>query len=386
MESIGRFFNAPAGSFYLFGPRGTGKTTWLQQAFPDALRIDLLSPPEHRAYLARPERLEDLVDANPMRRVVVIDELQKAPVLLDVVHRLIEARRTVRFVLTGSSARKLKRADVDLLAGRAVPRTLHPFMASELGASRFRLADALSLGMVPLVRAAEDPAQTLAAYASLYLREEVQAEGLVRRVGDFARFLEALSFSHAGSLNTAAVARECEASRKTVEGYLQIVEDLLLGFRLPVFARRAKRILAQHRKFYYFDAGVFRSLRPMGVMDRAEEAEGLALEGLVAQHLRAWTDYRARQETVAYWRTKAGLEVDFVVYGADTFAAIEVKNARRVDSRDTRSLREFASDYPEAKVCLLYRGSDRLMINGIPCLPCEEFLRALHPSQPLPID
>jgi len=257
-------------------------------------------------------------------------------------------------------------------------------MAAELG-SRFRLPDALTLGMVPLVRGMANPAQTLAGYASLYLREEVQAEGLVRQVGDFARFLESLAFSHAGVLNTAEIARECEVTRKTVEGYIQVLEDLLLGFRLPVFARRAKRILTKHAKFYYFDCGVFRSLRSMGALDRPEEAEGGALEGLVAQHLRAWAAYRDRDEQVFYWRTKSGSEVDFIVYGRDTFAAIEVKNAKRVSSRDTRALREFAQDYPGAKTCLLYRGRDRLKVEGVTCLPCEDFLLALEPSHPLPV-
>ena len=384
MESIIRLFHPPKGSFFLFGPRGTGKTTWLKQAFPDALVVDLLSPPVQRAYLAHPERLEDLVQANPARTCIVVDEVQKAPALLDVVHRLIEARSGIRFVLTGSSSRKLKRVGVDLLAGRAVPRMLHPFMAAELG-SRFRLSDALTLGMVPLVRGTEDPAQTLAGYASLYLQEEVQAEGLVRRVGDFARFLEALAFSHAGVLNTAEIARECEVNRKTVEGYIQILEDLLLGFRLPVFARRAKRILSKHAKFYFFDSGVFRSLRAMGALDRPEEAEGGALEGLVAQHLRAWTAYRDQGEQVYFWRTKSGNKVDFVVYGKETFAAIEVKNAKRVASRDTRALREFAQDYPGVKTCLLYRGRERIMLDGVPCLPCEDFLLAMEPSHPLPV-
>lgn len=382
MDSVRRFFQPPGGSFFLFGPRGTGKTTWLKQAFPDALVVDLLSPPEQRAYLARPERLEELVQANPTRTCIVVDEVQKVPALLDVVHRLIEARPGVRFVLTGSSSRKLKRAGVDLLAGRAVPRMLHPFMAAELG-TRFRLSDALTLGLVPLVRGTANPAQTLAGYANLYLREEVQAEGLVRRVGDFARFLESLAFSHAGVMNTSEIARECEVNRKTVEGYIQILEDLLLCFRLPVFARRAKRILTKHEKFYYFDSGVFRSLRPMGALDRPEEAEGGALEGLVAQHLRAWAAYRDRGEQVFFWRTKSGSEVDFVVYGQDTFAAIEVKNAKRVFSRDTRALREFAQDYPGVKTCLLYRGRDRLMVEGVTCIPCEDFLLALEPSHPL---
>ncbi|MBI2191632.1 MAG: ATP-binding protein [Planctomycetes bacterium] len=382
METIRRFFQAPAGSFFLFGPRGTGKTTFLNQAFPDALRIDLLSPAEHRSYLARPERLEDLIAANPAKNALVIDEVQKAPGLLDVVHKMMDLHPALRFIMTGSSSRKLKRVGVDLLAGRAIPTVMHPFLASELG-NRFVLADNLKLGMVPLVLDAREPGRTLAGYVSIYLKEEVQEESLARNFGNFARFLEAMAFSHASVLNASEVARECEINRKTVEGYLAILEDLLLGFRLPIFSRRAKRILIQHAKFYYFDCGVFRSVRPMGPLDRSEEAEGAALEGLLAQHLKAWVDYRDKRDGLYFWRTKSGLEVDFVVYGEDTFAAIEVKNRRRVDSKDTRSLREFASDYPEAETRLLYRGKERIEVAGVLCIPCEEFLAALHPGRPL---
>lgn len=379
---VGRFFRVPKGSLFLFGPRGTGKATFLDQAFPGGLRIDLLSPEEQRAYVARPERLEDTVRANPERSPVIIDEIQKAPALLDCVHRLIEANRELQFVLTGSSSRKLKRADVDLLGGRAIPTTMHPFMAAELG-ERFDLERSLRLGMLPLVLEAPEPERTLAGYVSLYLKEEVQSEGLVRSVGDFARFLETISFSHASLINAAEIARECEVNRKTVVGYIEILQDLLLGFRIPVFARRAKRNLIKHSKFYYFDAGVYRSVRPAGPLDSPGEAEGGALEGLVAQHLRAWIDYRDGRDRLYFWRTKAGLEVDFVVYGKDTFAAMEVKNSRRVHPRDTRSLHEFTSDYPEAQACLVYRGRERMEVRGVTCIPCEHFLSALHPASSL---
>jgi len=380
METFGRKFLAPRGSFFLFGPRGTGKTTLLRKQWPDALRIDLLAPELRRAFLARPERLRDAVRAHTGAPIVVVDEIQKAPGMLDVVHQMLQERTPkLQFILTGSSSRKLKRDGADMLAGRAVPSNLHPLMGCEMG-KRFDLAESLKLGMVPLVRAADDPAATLAGYVSIYLREEVQEEGLVRNVGDFARFLEGIAFAHGSQLNTSEVARECEVGRKTVEGYVTILEDLLLGFRIPVFSRRAKRILAKHAKFYYFDCGVFRSVRPMGPLDRAEEAEGAALEGLVAQHLRAWIDYRGQQERLHFWRTKSGLEVDFVVYGQDTFAAIEVKNSRHVNTKDTRSLREFRADYPEARTCLLYRGTERLYVGDTLCVPCESFLRTLSPE------
>jgi len=231
------------------------------------------------------------------------------------------------------------------------------------------------------VVAASYKTDTLRAYASLYLEEEVRLEGWVRNVGDFARFLEGMSFSHAGLLNVSNVARECQVNRKTVEGYLGILEDLLLGFRLPVFSRRAQRATTVHPKFYLFDTGVFRSLRPKGPLDRPQEAEGAALEGLVAQHLRAWNAYAGEPFELSFWRTRAGSEVDFVVYGPEGFWAIEVKNTRRVRPEDLRALRAFQTAYPESRPLLLYRGEDRLKIGEVTCLPVEPFLRELRPGR-----
>nr|WP_218915036.1 DUF4143 domain-containing protein [Desulfurivibrio alkaliphilus] len=382
MEIIRRFFQSPNGSFFLFGPRGTGKSTWLQTILPGAIRVDLLDPETQRLYQARPERLRELVAGRPKAREVVIDEVQKVPTLLDVVHQLVESDRRLRFVLTGSSARKLRRGGYNLLAGRLVEAGMHPFMAAELEDS-FNLSKALEIGLVPLVWSSPDSAATLRAYASLYLREEVQAEALVRDIGAFSRFLEAISFSHGNQLNLAEVARECQVGRKTAEGYLVILEDLLLAFRVPVFTRRAKRHLVAHSKFYYFDAGVFRSLRPTGPLDRPSEIAGPALEGLVAQHLRAWIAYRQSDARLYYWRTKSGNEVDFVLYGQDVFTAIEVKHAAHVHGKDLRGLQAFREDYPEASVLLLHLGQERLEIKGIPCLPCEEFLKGMHPDRPL---
>ena len=261
MAFIPRFFTPGRDHFFLLGPRGTGKTLWSTHHYPRALRIDLLDPETLRLLSARPERLTELVEGNRDKPQVIIDEVQKLPGLLEVVHLLIERKTGQQFVLTGSSARKLRRQGVNLLGGRAAQKHLHPYLAAELG-KRFSLTAALRQGMLPLVWAADKPADTLKAYNGLYLREEVQMEGLVRNVGSFARFLEAMSFSHASVLNLSNVSRDCQVSRKTVEGYLEILEDLLLGFRLPVFAKRAKRELATHPKFYYFDAGVFRANRP----------------------------------------------------------------------------------------------------------------------------
>ena len=387
MELVRRLFTAPKESYFLFGPRGTGKSTWLRRNYPDALYIDLLEQEVFRKYLSGPERLGDAISGSRQANTVIVDEIQKVPSLLDEVHRLMESGsgKQVQFILTGSSARKLKRSGTDLLAGRAILKTLHPFMAAELG-SRFQFAQSLEFGMLPLVLNSAEPIETLKTYASLYLREEVQSEGLVRNIGNFARFLEAMSFSHASQLNTSQVARECQINRKTVEGFVEVLEDLLLGFRLQPFTKRAQRKLVEHPKFYYVDVGVFRSLRPKGPLDSPEEIGGACLEGLVAQHLRAWIAYSKGEKELYYWRTKAGLEVDFILYGEDTFLAIEVKRSKIVSSKDVRSLRAFREDYPQAQACLLYGGKERIRINNILCMPCEEFLINLVPDAVAPID
>lgn len=315
----------------------------------------------------------------PNGETIVIDEIQRIPALLNEIHRLIEKKRGWRFVLTGSSARKLKQEGANLLGGRALICTLHPFMAAELGKA-FSVEKALRFGLLPLIHASAQPEKQLAAYAGVYLREEVQREGLVRNLGGFSRFLEVISFSNGSLLNATRVAEDTQVKRSSIEGYLRILEDLLLSFQLPVFNKRAKRDLIAHPKFYYFDTGVFRSLRPQGPLDRVSELEGQCLEGLVAQHLRAWCAYRDQGDQLYFWRTRWGVEVDFVVYGQGGIIALEVKNSDRVRSDDLKGLASFRDDYPEAKVALLYRGKDRLLMNGIPCLPCENFLLSLNPS------
>lgn len=184
---------------------------------------------------------------------------------------------------------------------------MHPLMAAVLKFS-FKLAKALEYGLLPIVWTSENPLDVIRAYAGLYLKEEIQDEGIVRQVGDFARFMEVISFSHASQINTSNIANECDLSRKIVESYLQILYDLMLGYTLPVFTRRAKRELAKHQKFYLFDAGVFRSFRPQGPFDKLEEMQGAALEGLVGQHFKSWLSFQKGQYNFAYWRTRAGLE------------------------------------------------------------------------------
>jgi len=366
------------GSYFLFGPRGTGKTTWLKTNHPEGLIIDLLEPDIYRYYSARPERIREIIEANPKKELIIIDEIQKVTPLLDPIHALMEEKKNLQFILTGSSSRKLKRSGVDLLAGRAIVRAMHPFMAEELGL-QFNLSAALRRGLIPVILSAEDPDKALKAYVELYIKEEVLFEGLVRNIGNFSRFLEAVSFSHGSVLNISNVARESEVKSKTVQGYIDILMDLLLAFYVPIFNKRAKRAVISHPKFYFFDPGVFHYLRPKGPLDTPGEMEGPALEGLVAQHLRSWIDYRSSSCKLYYWRTKSGAEVDFIIYGEEVFWAIEVKNSTKVHNVDMRALKTFCKDYPECTPIFLYRGKERFKVNNILCLPCTDFFESLSP-------
>jgi uncharacterized protein len=379
MEIIQRVFPEPSQSYFLLGPRGTGKSTLMRTRYADAIWVDLLRPDIFRRYLARPEYLSEMIAGNPEKKVVVIDEIQKVPGLLSVAHSIIEEKKGIKFIFTGSSARKLKRVSANLLGGRALKRVLHPFMAAELG-SKFILTKALQEGLLPLIISSANPTDVLQAYISLYLQEEVQAERLVQNIENFSRFLEVVSFSHGSILNVANIARECEVKRKTVENYIGVLEDLLLAYQLPVFSKRAQRELVSHTKFYLFDAGVYYAIRPKGPLDRPEEIDGVALEGLVFQHLRAWSDYSDQKASFGYWRTRAGVEVDFIISTEQNIWAIEVKNSQRVSSKDTKALEIFLQDYPMAKAILLYRGSDRIQIKNVTCIPCEEFLLQLKPN------
>ena len=388
MKAIRRSISAAKGSFFLFGPRGTGKSVWLKDQFPDALTISLLNVTKRREMLANPQLLRSLIEGAGNVTDIVIDEIQRVPELLDVVHALMDEKHGYRFILTGSSARKLKRnASADLLGGRAVLRYCHPFMASELG-DEFSLDRALQVGMIPLVLNSppETPESVLATYLDLYLQEEVTSEGVIRNLDAFARFLEAASFSHGQLLSASDVAREAGVKRSTIDGYFKILEDMLITRHLPVFTKRAKRNLVGHDKYYFFDAGVFRCLRPKGPLDRPSEIDGACLEGLVFQHLTAWNDYSGGKNQLFFWRTKAGVEVDFVIYGPNVFHAIEVKNAVKVTRHDAAGLEAFHTDYPEATCTLLYRGSDALKISEhCTARPMEEFLRQLIPNAPLPV-
>lgn len=367
-----RLFQPPhEHSFFLFGPRGTGKSHWVKGHYSNAIYIDLLESETFSRLLSHPERIEEIIPNN-FKGYIVLDEVQKVPELLNEVHRLIENNKYT-FILTGSSARKLRQKGVNLLAGRAYTKYMFPLTASELG-SDFNLKKSIQFGHLPKACIDLDPKSFLSSYVETFLKEEVQQEGLVRNLGNFARFLEAASFSQGAVLNISNISRECSIHRKVVEDYFSILQDLLLSYEIPVFTKRAKRELVAHRKFYFFDVGIYQTLRPRGPLDSVTEINGAAVETLVLQELKAINAYKNLDYEIYYWRTKSGLEVDFILYGEKGFIAIEVKSSSTLMDSELKPLKLFLEDYPMAKAYFLYSGTKKLNRSQIEIIPLVEFL------------
>jgi len=362
-------------SFFLFGPRGTGKTTWLRQNLPEQLYINLLDSESYNRLSANPGLIRQMIPPN-YSDWIIIDEIQRVPELLNEIHDLIESKKHV-FILTGSSARKLRQKGVNLLAGRALTYHMHPLTTKEQG-DVFQISESLRFGHLPARFSEHDPEKYLKEYVHTYLREEVLQESLTRNIGHFSRFMEVASFSQGAAMNISEIAREAQIERAKAESYFTILEDLLIGTRLPIFSRKAKRRLIGHDKFYYFDTGVFRTLRPTGPLDSGAELDGPAMETLVFQELRAMNDYLECNYQLYYWRTKNGLEVDFVLYGPKGLIAVEVKRSANVHPKNLRGLKEFKKDYPPARCYLLYGGSTTLYMEDITVIPIGQALRDLE--------
>lgn len=364
-------------SLFIFGPRGTGKTSWLKQHLPHDkyIYIDLLESETFRALQGHPEKINELIPPH-YKNWVVIDEVQKVPEILNEVHRLIEKEK-YRFILTGSSARKLKRDGANLLAGRAIRYTMHPFVIQELG-DQFQLSRALKFGLLPAIYSYDDPAGYLKTYIDVYLREEVMQEGLVRNISAFSRFLEIASFSQGQTINASAIAREAGVERQVIKNYFSILNDLLLSYTLPAFTKRAKRRLITTEKFYYFDAGVYQQLRPKGFLDLPSEINGAGLETLFYQSALALIAYKKLDFKLFYWKTVNGVEVDFVIYGENTLLAFEIKHSNSIHSTMLTGLKHFKEDYPMAKCIVLYLGTQTLYLNGgIVAMPFVDGLKKL---------
>lgn len=365
----------PEESFFLWGPRQVGKSSLLAATWPEARWIDLLQTEQYLRYLQNPGYLRDELRDAPPGTLVVIDEIQKVPALLDEVHWLIE-RRGVVFAMCGSSARKVRRGHANLLGGRALRRELFGLVSAELG-DRFDLARMANHGTLPRHYLSEGPARRLQAYVDDYLKEEIAAEALVRNLPAFAGFLRAAAIGDTELTNFTNIARECGVSLPTVKAHYGILEDTLLGRFLPAFTARPKRRTILAPKFYFADVGLVNHLARRGRVEPGGELFGKALESLVHHELCAFREYRDRLWPMAYWRLASGIEVDFVL--GDAEVAIEVKSSDRIARQHLGGLVAFAEEHPEVRrrllVCLEPRR--RLLENGIELLPASEFLRRL---------
>ena len=372
-----RLLTPPKGSFFLFGVRGAGKSTWAREQFPDAYVVDLLDESRYQTLLANPGLLAMELRSLPAQRVVVLDEVQRVPALLNEVHRAIESARR-RFVLLGSSARRFKTAATNLLAGRATLRTLYPLVPAELG-EHYDLERVLRFGSIPLVWQADDPRATLEAYVQLYVREEIRAEALVRNLPGFLRFLPVAALFHGQVVNVAGLARDAATARTTVEGYLGILQDTLLATLLPAFEPRLRVRERRHPKLYWVDPGLVRAakrqLGPVGAEERGPLLEGWILTVLLAHNERS-----ALFEDVTYWAPLQArqTEVDFLLRRGREYLALEVKAQSRFSSPQLSGLRAIA-DLPRiARRVLVYLGERRLRTDdGIDVWPLDFLLEKL---------
>jgi uncharacterized protein len=372
-----RILTPPKGSFYLFGLRGAGKSTWTRREFPEAYLVDLLDESRYQTLTANPGEFSLELQALPRQRTVVIDEVQRIPALLNLVHRSIEAERR-RFVLLGSSARRLKTPTTNLLAGRATTRTMYPLLPKEL-ADDFDLERILRFGSVPLIWQADDARATLEAYVQLYVREEIRAEALVRNLPGFLRFLPVAALFHSQVINIAGLARDAATARSTVEGYLGILQDTLLVTLLPAFAAKLRVRERQHPKLYWVDPGVVRAAkRQLGAV--TAEERGALFEGWILTVLRAHNEVSELYEEISYWAPLQAreTEVDFLLRRGQEFLAIEIKAQSRFSTNQLAGLKAIG-DLPKiTRRILVYTGDRRLKTGeGIEVWPLQSFLSAV---------
>lgn len=377
MGNYTRALGPPPGSFFLFGVRGVGKSTWAKAAFPGAYVVDLLDEARHHTLLADPSLLSAELAALPRAKTVVLDEIQRVPALLNEVHRAIEATRR-RFVLLGSSARRLKTAGTNLLAGRATLETLYPLVPQELG-SDFDLARVLRFGSIPVVWQSANPRAALEAYVQLYLREEIRAEALARNLPAFLRFLPVAALCHGQTVNVSGLARDAATSRTTIDGYLGILEDTLVATRLPAYEAKLRVRERSHPKLYWVDPGLARAARrhldPVG-----PDEKGPLFEGWVYTLLRAHNRGGALFDEVSYWAPAQArfTEVDFLLRRGRDFLALEVKSSTRLDRSMLAGLQAIGALPRVRRRLLLYLGSQRLKTDeGVEVWPLRVFLDCL---------
>lgn len=359
-------------SIFLFGARQTGKSTILRQQFPQSIYIDLLDNSVKERYRRRPSLLYEALMEKAEGTLVIIDEIPEVPDLLNEVHRLIVEKKLV-FILCGSSARKLKRKGHNTLGGRAFPVYLYPFVSSEI--PDFDIDRAVTYGMIPPHYLAKNPSRLLASYIDIYLKEEIKEEALVRNLDAFHRFLEVAALTDGEIVNNNNIAQDCGVHATTVNAYFDILEDTLMGYRIPAFRKVMKRRLMQAPKFYYFDIGVANHLLHRKQLVRGTPEYGHAFEHFVIQELYAWLHYTHSDETLSYWRTYTGLEVDAVI--GDAKVAIEIKSVEEVLAKHLKGLKAFGEEHPQSRKIIVSLDRINRRIGDIECIFVLDFLKEL---------
>ncbi|EKD51059.1 MAG: hypothetical protein ACD_62C00357G0013 [uncultured bacterium] len=371
------FKNADNSSFFVFGARQTGKTTLFSQIYPEALRYDLLSPAEFERLTRDPNLLHQEIitrsGSNVDQKIpIIIDEIQRIPVLLDVIQSLIDKEK-FQFILSGSSARKLKRQNANLLGGRALSYSLFPLTAHEI--TDFNLLQALNRGMIPNHYLNTNFQKRLQAYVGLYLKEEVATEAAVRNLQAFAKFLDAAAFSNGEMVSFTNIASECGVSPITAKEYFNILSDTLIGRFLPAFTKKAKRRVKHAPKFYFFDLGITNHLLKRSEIQPGTENFGRVFEHFIYQELVAHSHYSGRDYSLSYWRTIADTEVDFIL--GDHEVAIEVKGTSEVKPKQLKGLRVFMEEFAVKKAIVVSCDQRPRKVDQILIIPWQDFVQQL---------
>ena len=359
-------------SIFLFGGRQTGKTTILRQQFPNAIFFDLLNTSVKSRLQRRPVVLYETLKEKPAGTLVIIDEISEIPELLNEVHRLIVERQLI-FILCGSSARKLKRKGHNTLGGRALPVYLYPLVSAEI--PDFDIDRAVNYGMLPPHYLAKNPSRLLAGYIDVYLKEEIKEEALVRNLDAFHRFLEVAALTDGEIINNNNIAQECGVHATTVNSYFDILEDTLIGYRIPAYTKVMQRRLVQAPRFYYFDIGITNHLLHRKDLMRGTADYGHAFEHLVVQELVAYLHYTHSEERLSYWRTYTGIEVDVII--GDARIAIEIKSAEEIQNKHLKNLKIFAEEHPQSRLVIVSLDVFTRRIGNIECLYVMDFFQKL---------
>lgn len=360
------------GSAFLFGARQTGKSTFLEQQFPDSVYIDLLDGDLKRRFRERPALLYEMLQDKDPETIIIIDEIPEVPELLNEVHRLIQ-KKHLKFVLCGSSARKLKRKGYNTLGGRAIPCYFYPFVTAEL--NDLDLDKALLYGLIPPHYLAKNPSRLLSGYIDVYLKEEIKEEALSRNIEVFQRFMTVAALTSSEIVNYTNIATDCGVSAKTIKEYFSILEDTLIGYMIPAYTKSVKRKLTQAPKFYYFDVGVYNYLMNRTSLAAGTPEYGHAFEHFVVQEIKAYLGYNHCSKALSYWHTYSNKEIDLVI--GDAEIGIEIKSADDIQTKHLSNFKDYHDEYPDSRCILVSRDKLTRRHDYIEIIYIFDFLKML---------